>query len=86
MHSLADNAGMLVKECDIPVWSPATGDDWKWLTRGEVGLPIGQVEDDVEIVPCEDTAHARAHCCRVDVLDVLIRISVNLESFLPFLA
>ena len=65
----------------------ATRDHGDRVAVGEVLLPVVQVDDQAEIVPGEHTCHASADFAGVDHLDVLvIRLPVDVEQFLPFLA
>lgn len=78
--------GIAGEELGVPLGILASRDDGQRFSVFKVALPVGEIQDDVEVVPSQETTHARAYDLRVDLFDVLVRVSVDLDSVLPLRA
>lgn len=68
----------------IPFWVLAARDHGDGLAVVESLLPVGEVDDGAEVVPCEDTGHAGADVEWVEGFDVLVWFLVDGEEVLSF--
>ena len=68
----------------VPFWVLAARDHRDRLTAVKRLLPMCEVDDGTEIVPCEDACHAGADVKRIKGLDVLVGFLVDGEEVLSF--
>lgn len=67
----------------VPFWILAARDHRNRLAVVKSLLPVGEVDDSAEVVPCENAGHAGADVKRVEGLDVLVGFLVDGEEVLP---
>lgn len=77
-------SGVAGDEVLVPIWILAARDHGDRLAAVESLLPVGEVNDCAEVVPCEDACHAGADVKRVKGLDVLVGFLVDGEEILSF--
>ena len=76
--------GITGDEVLVPVWILAARDHRDGLTAIEGLLPVGEVDNCAEVVPCEDACHAGADIERIEGFDVLVGFLVDGEEVLSF--
>lgn len=75
-------SGVAGDEVLIPFWVLAARDHRDRLTAIERLLPVGEVNDCAEVVPCEDACHAGADVEWIEGFDVLVWFLVDGEDVL----
>ena len=68
----------------VPIWILAARDHGNWLPVVERFLPVGEVDDCAEVVPCENAGHAGAYIERVKGFDMLVGLLMDGEEVLSF--
>jgi len=72
LHGLPYDVCVTHEEVLIPFGICSTGYYWNWFAVCEVVLPVVEVDEEAEVVPGEDTGHARAYFMGIDHLNVLV--------------
>jgi hypothetical protein len=85
-HCLFNNGCIHINKLLIPLRRCSALDNRKRFSVVEVSLPVREIQDHTEIVPGEDAAHTGAASVRIDALDMLIRLFVDHQHFLPLFA
>ena len=66
----------------VPFWCAAAGDHGDWVSAIEMRLPVGEVDDQAEVVRCHDAGHTAAGVGRIRTADVLVGCLVDDEALL----